>query len=114
VTVIIHRFKEKSGRDAWFCKADNIKDLMPDYIDVFPHSDPEINAALGNLKLAKMRVNDAGPNKAAGREVENKKKKTTTFYPTMILYKHIDLPLETFDVAEDEIAYIKNMCAPFR
>jgi hypothetical protein len=110
IALVIIRFKDKTGKDAWNVKPKDVVDIMKQYLLEFEDNDPVVEYALEHLKIATMRDNFKGNNEAAGRNAKNKDGKIT-FFQDYVLHTHIQLPLDELMTVADKQTYIESYCS---
>ena len=111
--LVLVRFKDKQGKEAWNCKAKTILDIMPQYLHQFvdKHAlfqDDMVKYAFNNFTTSVMRDLDKAPNEAAGRTVS--RNGTKSFFEDYILHTHIMLPVPELSDEKEEQASIVNFC----
>lgn len=109
IAIIVLRFKNAEKKDEWKIKPNHFAIAIRSCIDVFPHSNPVVNAALSTLDYGIMRDPSKGPHEAVVDEWKSPKGKMW-YFTNFVVHGYIDLPVKDLGSTEEENTYIQTNC----
>ncbi len=108
ICVVVFRFRDVMGKDFWLCKPANLKDTLKAYVQDFPRDDSDIQHAMENIYLVKMRDPNGGPEAGVSKSIKRNDKTVT--YEEYVGVTHIPIPVDKIESYEEEEAHIQDAC----